>query len=107
MADETRTRMLNDGTGKPKNGFHWTFVAEDDAGEVDIAFVFAAGRSGETPRQVLGKSANPDSRPPHGSTRLDVMYRQAKRSAARSEPVPCTMAFSVAHETPGFIARQL
>jgi transposase len=54
MADETRTRMLNDGTGKPKNGFHWTFVAEDDAGEVDIAFVFAAGRSGETPRQVLG-----------------------------------------------------
>jgi transposase len=54
MADETRTRMLNDGTGKPKNGFHWTFVAEDDAGSVDIAFVFAAGRSGETPRQVLG-----------------------------------------------------
>jgi len=58
-------------------------------------------------RPAAHKSANPDSRPPHGSTRLDVMYRQAKRSAARSEPVPCTMAFSVAHETPGLIARQL
>jgi transposase len=54
LADETRTRMLNDGAGKPKNGFQWTFVAEDDQGGIDIAFVFAADRSGETPRQVLG-----------------------------------------------------
>jgi transposase len=54
LADETRTRMLNGGQGKPKNGFHWTFVAEDDAGEADIAFAFAADRSGETPRQILG-----------------------------------------------------
>jgi transposase len=54
LADETRTRMLNDGSGKPKNGFHWTFVAEDDAGDGDVAFVFAPDRSGETPRQVLG-----------------------------------------------------
>jgi transposase len=54
LADETRTRMLNDGTGKPKNGFQWTFVAEDDQSGIDIAFVFAADRSGETPRQVLG-----------------------------------------------------
>jgi transposase len=54
LADETRTRMLNDGSGKPKNGFHWTFVAEDAAGDADIAFVFAPDRSGETPRQVLG-----------------------------------------------------
>jgi transposase len=54
LADETRTRMLNGGQGKPKNGFHWTFVAEDDARDADVAFVFAANRSGETPRQVLG-----------------------------------------------------
>ena len=54
MADETRMRMQNDGSGNPKNGFHWTFVAEDDRGEADVAFVFAADRSGETPRQVLG-----------------------------------------------------
>src|SRR5262252_2436723 len=54
QADETRLRMLDDGTGKPKNGFQWTFVAEDEEGEVDIAFVFAADRSGETPRRVLG-----------------------------------------------------
>jgi transposase len=54
LADETRTRMLNGGAGKPKNGFHWTFVAEDDQGDPDVAFVFAADRSGETPRQVLG-----------------------------------------------------
>jgi transposase len=54
LADETRTRMLNDGSGKPKNGFHWTFVAEDDAGDADVAFVFAPDRSGETPRTVLG-----------------------------------------------------
>jgi hypothetical protein len=32
MLDEMRTPMLNGGDGKPKNGFHWTFVAEDDAG---------------------------------------------------------------------------
>src|SRR6185503_13084160 len=54
LADETRTRMLDGGNGKPKNGFHWTFVAEDEAGDADVAFVFAADRSGETPRQVLG-----------------------------------------------------
>jgi transposase len=54
LADETRMRMLNDGTGKPKNGFQWTFVAEDDAAGIDIAFVFAPDRSGETPRAVLG-----------------------------------------------------
>lgn len=54
MADETRTRMLDGGDGKPKNGFHWTFVAEDDVGAPDVGFVFAADRSGEMPRQILG-----------------------------------------------------
>lgn len=53
-ADETRTRMLDGGNGKPKTGFHWTFVAEDEHSQTDVAFVFAADRSGQTPRQVLG-----------------------------------------------------
>jgi len=53
MADETRMRMLDDGTGKPTNGFMWTFVADDDAGARDVALVFAADRSGETPRRIL------------------------------------------------------
>jgi hypothetical protein len=25
--------MLDGGNGKPKTGFHWTFVAEDERGE--------------------------------------------------------------------------
>ena len=54
QADETRMRMQDGGEGKPKTGFQWTFVAEDDHGGTDIAFVFAADRSGDTPRQVLG-----------------------------------------------------
>jgi transposase len=53
-ADETRTRMLDGGNGKPKTGFQWTFVAHDERGDTDVAFVFAADRSGQTPRQVLG-----------------------------------------------------
>ena len=35
-ADETRLLMQNDGTGKPKNGFVWTFVAADERGEQDV-----------------------------------------------------------------------
>lgn len=54
LADETRMRMQDGGDGKPKNGFQWTFLADDDAGEPDVAFVFAPDRSGDTPRQVLG-----------------------------------------------------
>lgn len=54
QADETRMRMLDDGHGKPKNGFVWTFVAADDDGDLDVALVFAADRSGETPKRVLG-----------------------------------------------------
>jgi transposase len=54
QADETRTRMQDGGDGKPKTGFQWTFVAQDERGDVDVAFVFAASRSGDTPRQVLG-----------------------------------------------------
>src|ERR1041385_2544456 len=53
QADETRLRMLDDGTGKPKNGFMWTFVATDKNGARDVALVFAANRSGETPRRIL------------------------------------------------------
>jgi transposase len=53
MADETRMRMLDDGEGKPTNGFMWTFVADDEEGARDVALVFAGDRSGETPRRVL------------------------------------------------------
>lgn len=53
-ADETRLLMQNDGTGKPKNGFVWTFVAPDENGDEDVAYVFAGGRSGETPEKILG-----------------------------------------------------
>jgi len=53
QADETRLRMLDDGEGKPKTGFVWTFVAADEDGAADVAFVFADSRSGETPRRVL------------------------------------------------------
>jgi transposase len=54
QADETRMRMQRDAYGKPKNGFVWTFVAESNDGETDVALVFAADRSGETPRRILG-----------------------------------------------------
>ncbi len=50
--DETRLLMQDDGTGKPKNGFVWTFVAPDDRGEHDVAYVFAGDRSGETPSLI-------------------------------------------------------
>jgi transposase len=53
-ADETRLLMQNDGSGKPKNGFVWTFVAADENGEQDVAYIFAGGRSGETPKRLLG-----------------------------------------------------
>jgi len=46
--------MQNDGTGKPKNGFVWTFVAPDEHGDHDVAYVFAGDRSGETPKRLLG-----------------------------------------------------
>ena len=46
--------MLDDGTGRPKNGFIWTFVAADDIGGLDGAYRFAADRSGQTPRDILG-----------------------------------------------------
>jgi transposase len=52
-ADETRLLLQNDGTGKPKNGFGWTFVAADEPGDQDVAYVFAGGRSGETPKRLL------------------------------------------------------
>ena len=57
QADETRLRMLKDKPGKegkPKNGFVWTFVAEDDDGGLDVAYVYAADRSGDTPKRILG-----------------------------------------------------
>jgi transposase len=53
-ADETRLLMQNDGTGKPKNGFVWTFVAADEHGDQDVAYVFTGDRSGETPKRILG-----------------------------------------------------
>jgi transposase len=53
QADETRLRMQDDGTGKPKNGFVWTFVAADSEGRDDVAFIYAADRSGETPKRIL------------------------------------------------------
>ena len=54
MADETPLRMLDDGKGKAKNGFVWTFMAPDEQGNADVGFVFADNRSGETPKRILG-----------------------------------------------------
>jgi transposase len=54
QADETRIRVLDDGTGVAKNGFMWTFVAADDAGGVDIGYRFALDRRDTTPKDVLG-----------------------------------------------------
>ena len=31
--------MQNDGTGKSKNGFVWTFVAPDEHGDHDVSYV--------------------------------------------------------------------
>lgn len=52
-ADETRLRVVRDKSGKTKNGFIWTFGACDDAGELDVAYVFAEDRSGATPKALL------------------------------------------------------
>ena len=54
MADETSLRMQNDGNGKAKTGFVWTFVASDELGKTDVGFIFADSRSGETPKRILG-----------------------------------------------------
>lgn len=60
MADETTLRMQDDGNGKPKTGFVWTFVAEADEDEdedgLDVAYVYADSRSGTTPARVLGET---------------------------------------------------
>jgi hypothetical protein len=40
--------------GQAKNGFVWTFVAPDEHGDHDVAYVFAGSRSGETPKRILG-----------------------------------------------------
>lgn len=56
QADETRLKMQDDGKGKAKTGFVWTFVAADAAGGQDVAFVYAGDRSGETPKRVLGNT---------------------------------------------------
>ena len=53
LADETRLRMLNDGSGKPKTGFVWTFGAADASGGFDVAYHFADNRSGSTPKALL------------------------------------------------------
>ena len=53
LADETRLRMQKDASGKPKTGFVWTFCANDDDGELDVAYHFADSRSGSTPRALL------------------------------------------------------
>jgi transposase len=52
-ADETRLRIVRDKSGKTKNGFIWTFGARDDDGGLDVAYVFAEDRSGETPKSLL------------------------------------------------------
>jgi transposase len=56
-ADETRLLMQDDGNGKSKTGFVWTFVAPDDQGALDVAYVYAGTRSGETPKQLLDGTA--------------------------------------------------
>ena len=52
-ADETRLRIVRDKSGKTKNGFVWTFGARDADGGLDVAYVFAEDRSGETPKKLL------------------------------------------------------
>jgi transposase len=52
-ADETRLRMQDDGNGKSKTGFVWTFVAPDDQGDLDVAYIYTGSRSGETPKRLL------------------------------------------------------
>ena len=54
QADETRLRVLDDGTGKAKNAFIWTFVAPDLKGLLDIGYRFALDRRDVTPKEVLG-----------------------------------------------------
>lgn len=53
LADETRLRILKDASGKPKTGFVWTFGAADASGHYDVAYQFAASRSGSTPKALL------------------------------------------------------
>jgi len=53
LADETRLRILKDASGKPKTGFVWTFGADDEDGEFDVAYQFADSRSGSTPKTLL------------------------------------------------------
>jgi transposase len=53
LADETRLRILNDASGKPKTGFVWTFGAADAEGKFDVAYHFADNRSGATPKALL------------------------------------------------------
>lgn len=53
LADETRLRILKDASGKPKTGFVWTFGAADTDGGFDVAYQFAEGRSGSTPKLLL------------------------------------------------------
>jgi transposase len=52
-ADETRLRIVRDQGGKSKNGFVRTFGARDDAGGLDVAYVFTEDRSGSTPKTLL------------------------------------------------------
>ena len=52
-ADETRLRIVRDKSGKTKNGFVWTFGARDDAGGLDVAYIFTEDRSGSTPKTLL------------------------------------------------------
>ena len=53
LADETTLRILKDASGKPKTGYVWTFGADDEHGDRDIAYEFADSRSGSTPKRVL------------------------------------------------------
>ena len=54
QADETPLLMQDDGSGKSKKGFVWVFLAHDEQGKLDVAYVFASNRSGSTPSAVLG-----------------------------------------------------
>ena len=57
LADETRLRMQSAPRGKSKTGFVWTFCANDDKGDLDVAYHFAGSRSGDTPKALLSGSA--------------------------------------------------
>jgi hypothetical protein len=90
-ADETRLLMQNDGTGKPKSGFVWTFVATDEHCPVDVPDRTVTS----SPRRARGPALRRRS-PQSRTTRRRVEEPQHPRpyehggAAASLSPALCT-----------------